>query len=151
VLCELMAGRSKRMIPVCRSFQELQKFQTFKERYFYLRLTGNVGAITFGFDRYMNQTLYRSPQWRKSRSQVILRDNGQDLGLTGYSIPGKIVVHHMNPISIEDLEQLRDIVFNPEYLICVSPDTHNAIHFGDDSLLPQDPIQRRTGDMCPWR
>lgn len=134
-----------------RSFSELNKLGTFEERYRYLRLSGGVGDSTFGFDRYLNQLLYRSSRWRKVRAEVIIRDDGCDLGITDRGIPDKIIVHHMNPITIEDIEEGRNVVFNPEFLVCVSDRTHNAIHFGDEGLLPKAPIDRRAGDTCPWR
>ena len=134
-----------------RCYRELKRLATFEERYEYLRLGGIVGESTFGYDRYLNQMLYSSSQWRRVRDQVIIRDNGCDLGMEGYEIGGKIYIHHMNPITVEQIEQSASELFDPEYLICVSDRTHNAIHFGDKSLLPQTPIERRPNDMCPWR
>lgn len=135
-----------------KSYSELSKLKTFEERYEYLRLKGRVGEETFGFDRYLNQILYqRSHKWKHARDQVILRDNGCDLGVEGYEVPGKILVHHMNPITIEDVEQERDYVFDPEYLISTSLNTHNAIHYGDANLLSRGPIERTKHDTCPWR
>jgi hypothetical protein len=124
---------------------------TFEERYEYLRIGGLVGESTFGYERYLNQMLYSSSQWRRVRDQVIIRDNGCDLGMEGYSIGGRIIIHHMNPITAEQIEESAAEIFDPEYLICVSDRTHNAIHFGDKSLLPQLPIERQPNDMCPWR
>lgn len=134
-----------------RRYSELKRLTTFKERYEYLRVGGIVGETTFGFDRYLNQLLYTSDRWKEVRRQVIIRDNGCDLGIAGYDLHSKIIVHHMNPITIEDVEKVSDDIFNPEYLICVSQRTHNAIHYGDESLLPQTPINRRPGDTCPWK
>ena len=134
-----------------RSFSELSKLKTFEERYFYLQLKGNVGESTFGFDRYLNQMLYKSGRWRKSRSEVIIRDNGCDLGIEDREIQDKIIIHHMNPITAQDVELCRSHVFNPEFLVCTTDRTHNAIHYGDASLLPRLPIERRAGDTCPWR
>jgi hypothetical protein len=134
-----------------RTFSELQRFKTFSERYEYLRLTGVVGDATFGFDRYLNQTLYNSKIWQNVRDSVIIRDNGCDLGLAGYEINGKIIVHHMNPISIEDIERENKKIFDPEFLICTSHNTHLAIHYGDISLLPELPKKRYPGDTVPWR
>lgn len=134
-----------------RSFSELSKLKTFEERYFYLQLKGNVGESTFGFDRYLNQMLYKSVRWRKARGQVIIRDNGCDLGIEDREIQDKIIIHHMNPITIDDVEQGLDHVFNPEFLICTTDRTHNAIHYGDVNLLPKLPIERSAGDTCPWR
>lgn len=134
-----------------RSYRELIRLKTFDERFDYLRLSGSVGVETFGFERYLNQTLYNSSKWRRLRNQIIVRDSGCDLGLEGYEIPGIIIVHHMNPIMVDDLKEFSEDVFNPENLICVSPTTHNAIHYGDKDLLPQLPIERRPGDTCPWK
>lgn len=136
---------------IIRSYRELRRLKTFEERYFYLQLKGVVGETTFGFDRYLNQILYTSDRWQKTRDGVIIRDNGCDLGIDGYEIQGRILVHHMNPITIEDVEEERDIVFDPEFLICTTLRTHNAIHFGDASLLPRLPIERRRNDTCPWK
>lgn len=134
-----------------RRYRELIQIPTFKERFEYLKLGGLVGESTFGYERYMNQMLYTSSKWRRLRNQIIIRDNGCDLGLEGYEIPEKIIVHHMNPMTIDDLKDFSDDVFNPEYLICVSQLTHNAIHYGDDNLLPKKPVERRPGDTCPWK
>ena len=134
-----------------RSFSELKRLRTFEERYFYLQLKGVVGESTFGFDRYLNQMLYKSGRWRKSRSEVIIRDNGCDLGIDDREIQDKIIIHHMNPITIEDVELYRDCAFNPEFLICTTDRTHNAIHYGDAGLLQKLPISRYAGDTCPWR
>lgn len=134
-----------------RSYRELSRLRTFDERFEYLKLNGLVGDQTFGFERSMNQMLYTSSKWRRLRNQIIIRDNGCDLGLAGYEIPDKIIVHHMNPMTIDDLKEFSEDVFNPEYLICVSFITHNAIHFGDKNLLPQLPVERRPGDTCPWK
>lgn len=134
-----------------RCYRELSKLKTFEERYQYLRLRAIVGDITFGYDRYLNQMLYNSQEWLRTRDGVIIRDNGCDLGLEGYTIQRRITVHHMNPITIEDIENNRDCVFDPEFLICTTTDTHNAIHYGDESHLPRMPIERRRNDTCPWR
>lgn len=135
-----------------KTYSELSQFQTFEERYRYLRLRGAVGEETFGFDRYLNQVFYqRSPKWKKVRDFVIIRDNGCDLGLDGYDIYGKILVHHMNPITLKDLERESEYLLDPEFLICTSLNTHNAIHYGDESLLITTPIVRTKYDTCPWR
>ena len=134
-----------------RTYSELIRLPTFEERFDYLRLDGVVGKDTFGFDRYLNQQFYRSSEWKRIRNQVIVRDNGCDLGIDDYEIHGRILIHHMNPISIEDLQHMRDLLMNPEYLICVSHRTHNAIHYGDDSLIVTAPIERSQNDTCPWR
>nr|DAY91648.1 MAG TPA: HNH endonuclease bacteriophage, HNH Endonuclease, DNA.52A [Caudoviricetes sp.] len=134
-----------------KTYSDLSALKTFKERYEYLRLGGSVGKDTFGFDRYLNQLFYRSASWKRIRDEVIIRDNGCDLGINGYEIYGKIFIHHINPISIQDIKTESDILLNPEYLITTTQSTHNAIHYGDASLLPQEPIQRTKNDTCPWR
>lgn len=134
-----------------RSYSELCKFKTFKERYEYLRLDGVVGESTFGFDRYLNQVFYRSQKWRSIRDQVIIRDEGRDLGAEGYDIYGKVIIHHMNPITIDDIEKESDYLLNPEFLICTTHNTHNAIHYGDEGLLVTGPVVRTKNDTCPWK
>ena len=134
-----------------KTYSKLITLPTFMERYEYLKLQGKVGADTFGFDRYLNQMLYHNPKWKAVRNQVILRDNGCDLGIEGYDIYGKILVHHMNPITKQDIEMESDFLFNPEYLICTAHITHNAIHYGDASLLITAPIERSPNDTCPWK
>lgn len=134
-----------------RSYSELIKFDTFEERFKYLQLNGSVGRETFGFDRYFNQKFYRSTEWKSIRDQVIFRDNGCDLGAEGYEIFGKIYIHHMNPIMLEDIELKNDILLDPEYLICTTHRTHNAIHYGDEHQLINKPIERTKNDTCPWR
>lgn len=134
-----------------RTYKELSRLKTLDERFEYLKLVGQVGVDTFGFDRYLNQTFYRSDIWRKVRNEVIIRDNGCELGVPGYEIQGKILIHHMNAITEEDIIERNPDIFNPEYLICCSHRTHNAIHFGDKNLLPKDYIERRRGDTCPWK
>ena len=134
-----------------RTYSELIQLPTFEERFEYLRLDGIVGRDTFGFDRYLNQQFYRSGEWKRIRNQVIVRDNGCDLGIDECEIHGRILIHHMNPISIEDLQHMSDLLMNPEYLICVSHRTHNAIHYGDESLIVTTPIERSQNDTCPWR
>lgn len=133
-----------------RTFRELDKIKSFEERFNYLKLEGSVGKTTFGFDRYLNQAFYTSKQWLRARDIVIVRDNGYDLGLEDYPIFGRITIHHMNPITIEDFEKQNDIILDPEYLICVSYKTHLAIHYGDINLLAQKPIVRKPGDTSPW-
>lgn len=135
-----------------RTYSELITLPTFEDRYEYLKLNGKIGEETFGFDRYINQQLYqRSQKWKSVRDKVIIRDNGCDLSMDGYEIWGKIIIHHMNPITIEDIERESDFVFNPEYLISTSLNTHNAIHYGDENLLIKAPIERTKYDTCPWR
>ena len=134
-----------------RSYSELIKLPTFETRFNYLALNGSVGEETFGFDRWMNQRFYNSKEWQSIRDFVIIRDGGCDLGLEGYDIMDRILIHHMNPVSSMDLINVTEILTNPEYLICVSHNTHNAIHYGDASLLAADPIERKPGDTCPWK
>lgn len=134
-----------------RRYTDLIQYDSFIERYRYLKLNGQVGIDTFGLDRYLNQTLYKSYKWRKIRNQIIMRDNGCDLGMDGFDIYGKIIVHHMNPLTLEQIEDDSDDIYNPEFLICVSHITHNAIHYGDENLLPQLPIERTANDTCLWK
>jgi hypothetical protein len=136
-----------------RSYSELAKLKTFEERFKYLKLSGTVGKDTFGYERYLNQVFYRSNAWKKIRRDVIIRDQACDLGILDRSITGKVFVHHMNPILPKDLDDgdLSNLM-NPEFLICVSLNTHNAIHYGDEHLLiPTEIIERKPGDTCPWR
>ena len=133
-----------------RTYTELSTLTSFLDRFQYLQLNGQVGADTFGFDRYLNQTFYHSYEWRKIRDHVIIRDNGCDLGVPGYEINSRIYIHHMNPISLEDIEARVSDILNPEYLICVSHQTHNAIHYGSEELLPREPITRSPGDTKLW-
>lgn len=134
-----------------RTYSELSRLNTFEERYEYLQLKGLVGESTFGFDRYLNQVFYRSSRWKSVRNQVIIRDCGCDLGVPGYEIHGKILIHHMNPITIDDIERESAYLLDPEFMICTTLNTHNAIHYGDASLLYTAPIERRPNDTCPWR
>lgn len=133
-----------------RTYSELITLPTLIERFDYLKLEGFVGKETFGWDRYLNQRFYRSREWRRVRDQVIVRDNGCDLGLEGYRIVGRIYIHHMNPIEVVDITEATDYLLNPEFLICVSDLTHNAIHYGDATLLPQDPVIREPNDTKLW-
>ena len=134
-----------------RTYSELIMLPTFKERYKYLRLGGTVGEDTFGFDRYLNQAFYKSREWLDVRDYVIVRDHGCDLGLEGYEIHGKIIVHHMNPMLKLDMRVRNQFLLDPEYLISTVKRTHDAIHYGDDSLLLDAPIERTKNDTCPWR
>lgn len=136
---------------ILRTYRELRRFSTILDRFDYLKLGGQVGSSTFGFDRYLNQTFYKSREWQQARQAVILRDGGCDLGIDGYEIRHGLIVHHMNPITIDDILSRRDEIFDPEFLICVSDRTHKAIHYGDAELLPKDPVERKPGDTCPWR
>lgn len=134
-----------------RTYSELIKIPTFKDRFEYLRLDGKVGEETFGFDRYLNQIFYKSPEWKAARDFVIIRDQGCDLAMEGHEIFGRILVHHMNPIRIEDIVNRSKYLLDPEYLICTIKNTHDAIHYGDGSLLITGPIERTKNDTCPWR
>lgn len=126
-------------------------FSSFKDRYQYLRLNGSIGKSTFGFDRYINQKFYRSAEWKQIRNYVIVRDNGCDLGVEGYEIHEKILIHHMNPIVLTDIQNASEYLLNPDYLISVTLATHNAIHYGDETLLIRAPTVRRPNDTCPWK
>lgn len=135
-----------------RTYTELSKLKTFEERFEYLQLNGEVGKETFGFDRIFNQKFYRSVEWKRIRDQVIIRDGGCDLGVVGHKIYGqRILIHHMNPISLSDLERRSEILMNPEYLITTIHNTHQAIHYGDENLLIKLPIERTKNDTCPWK
>lgn len=134
-----------------RTYSELITLPTFLDRFEYLRLNGKVGEETFGYYRYLNQVFYRSAEWKKIRNLVIVRDNGCDLGLSGYDIHGKVYIHHMNPITADDIRNRSEFLLNPDYLICVSHMTHEAITYGDKSLLLLEPIERTKNDTCPWR
>lgn len=148
-LCEIMPVMVIRMS--IRTYSELITIPTFKERFEYLRLDGTVGKETFGFDRYLNQVFYRSPEWKSIRDQIIVRDNGCDLGIEGHEIYGRIIIHHMNPLTMEDVLDRNPIIFNPEFLITTTHNTHNAIHYGDENLLITAPIERSKNDTCPWK
>ncbi len=134
-----------------RTYSELITLPTFEERYRYLKLDGRVGEETFGFDRYLNQLFYQSQEWRAIRNHVIVRDNGCDLGMPDREIAGLILIHHMNPITIDDIRNRSEFLLNPEYLICTVKRTHDAIHYGSENLLITAPIDRRPNDTCPWR
>lgn len=134
-----------------KTYSELITLPTFKERYSYLRLGGRVGEETFGFDRYINQIFYKSKEWRSVRDHVIARDNGCDLGMPGHDIYGKILIHHMNPVTTRDIIEKKDWILDPEYLISTVKRTHDAIHYGDERLLIAEPITRSKNDTCPWR
>ena len=147
--CEPIMDRAIQMI--IRTYSELITFPTFEERYRYLRLGGKVGEETFGFDRYLNQVFYKSDEWLDVRDYVIVRDNGCDLGIEGREIYGRILVHHMNPITMDDIVNRSKYLLDPEYLISTVKNTHDAIHYGDESLLITAPVERRKNDTCPWR
>ena len=136
---------------IIKTYTELITIPTFIERYRYLQIKGAVGAETFGYDRYLNQVLYRSPEWRRFRRDIFLRDQGCDLGCEGHEIYGQFLVHHINPITVEDVLNRHPIIFDPENVITTVLNTHNAIHYGDESLLMTGPIERTKNDTCPWR
>lgn len=138
---------------IIRTYSELITLPTFEERYEYLRLGGRVGEETFGFDRYLNQAFYKSDEWLSIRNYVIIRDYGCDLAIPDREIPNgvRILVHHMNPLTIDDVIHKSKYLLDPEYLICTIKNTHDAIHYGDDSILIRNPIERRANDTCPWR
>ena len=138
------------MLTMIRTYTELQKFDSLDDRFEYCKLGGGVGSVTFGLERYMNQVFYKSREWQQIKRDVIVRDNGCDLGLKDYPISGKILVHHLNPITPRDIEERTEYLLNPEYMISVSLLTHNAIHYGTKDLLPTDYIPRSKDDTCPW-
>jgi hypothetical protein len=140
----------KVMKTMLRTYAELRRLETFEERYHYLKLGGNIGESTFGFDRWINQRFYKSQEWKNARNHVILRDNGCDLGIPGYEIYSDLRIHHMNPFTVDDIENGDTWLINPLYLITTSLRTHNAIHYGDESLLPRGPIKRERGDTTLW-
>lgn len=133
-----------------RRYSELRRLDTFEDRYKYLVLKGQVGAATFGFDRYINQQFYRSREWRRLRDEVIVRDNGCDLGIAGYEIHEGLLVHHVNPMLLDDIRHGDDAILDPEYLITTTLKTHNAIHYGDERLIPKQLVERRRGDTKLW-
>ena len=139
------------MMTNIRTYSELISFKTFLERYRYLRIGGRVGEETFGFDRYINQEFYKSKEWRSVRDEVIIRDNGCDLGIEGREISGRIIIHHMNPITAKDIVDRPKYVLNPDFLICTIKNTHDAIHYGDEELLLTEFAVRTKNDTCPWR
>lgn len=135
-----------------RRYSDLRMLKSFEERFEYLKVVGQVADETFGSLRYFNQNFYTSPQWRSIRNQVILRDNGCDLGIEDRPINDRfIVIHHMNPITIDDIYNMTPNLIDPEFLICVSPITHQALHYGDEKILPKGPIERFPNDTSPWR
>ena len=146
-----MITTKKRII---RTYSELITFKTFEERFNYLKLDGIVGRQTFGYDRWLNQDFYRSDEWKDVRREVIIRDNGCDLGVEDYDIQGIIIVHHMNPINVEDIVNVTEYLLNPDYLISSSSNTHKAIHYGDPELLKLAPVyfaERKPYDTCLWK
>ena len=134
-----------------KRYSELIMIPALRERFEYLRLDATVAEETFGFDRWINQKFYRSPEWKRLRDQIILRDNGCELAIPDMFIFGKVYIHHMNPIRRADILELNELVMNPEYLICCSYDMHNAIHYGNEEMLPSELVVRKPNDTCPWR
>jgi len=134
-----------------KSYEELVKLKTFKERYRYLKLNGRVGEETFGCDRYLNQVFYRSKEWKDFRNKIIIRDNGCDLGIDGMEIHNKLLIHHINPITKRDILERSSLLMDENNVICVSHNTHEAIHYGDESLLIEEYVPRRPNDTIPWR
>lgn len=139
------------MSMIIKTYSEMIALPTFIERYRYLRLGGRVGEETFGFDRWLNQKFYKDIEWMRARDKVIIRDNGCDLGMEGHEIHGRIYVHHINPITKEDILRRDPCLFDPENLICTIKNTHDAIHYGDESLLIIAPTIRTRNDTCPWK
>src|SRR5574339_214977 len=133
-----------------RRYSELRRFDTFRERFEYLRLNGHVGESTFGFDRWINQRFYSSWEWKNVRNQVIIRDNGCDLGIPGYEINGSLLIHHINPREVDDVSHGEEWSLIPEYLITTTQTTHNAIHYGERSTVPRQMVVRRPGDTKLW-
>lgn len=134
-----------------RTYSELITIPTFEERYNYLKLSGAVGEDTFGFKRWTNQELYHSDEWRHFRDKIIIRDSGRDLAVEGFEIYGSIIIHHLNPITYEDILNRNPCIFDPDNVVCTKLSTHNAIHYGDESLLLRSPVKRRPNDTCPWK
>lgn len=148
-LCKTIAVMVIQMI--IRTYSELIALPTFEERFRYLQLDGRIGEETFGFDRYLNQAFYKSEEWLRVRDLVIVRDHGCDLGIEGREIYGRILIHHMNPITIDDIAKRSKYLLDPEYLITTVKSTHDAIHYGDENLLIKGPIERTRNDTCPWK
>ena len=136
---------------IIRTYSDLIQLPTFEERFRYLQLNSSVGKETFGFDRYLNQNFYRSAEWKRIRDKVIIRDNGCDLGIEDRLIYGRVIIHHMNPVTDRDIVDLTSFLLNPEYLICVSHNTDHAIHYGNEDLLMKGPVIRTKNDTCPWK
>lgn len=134
-----------------RTYSEMIALPTYEERFDYLKLDGKVGKETFGYDRYLNQVLYNTEQWKKFRREIIIRDNACDLACEGYEINHRILVHHINPITVEDIVNRNPMIFDPENVVTTTHQTHNAIHYSDKSLLITKPIERTRNDTCPWR
>lgn len=148
--CEIIQGTVIQMSTI-KTYSELITLPTFLDRFRYLRIGGSVGKETFGYDRYLNQIIYRTPEWKRFRNEIIIRDHGCDLACEGYEIVGNIIVHHLNPLTIDDVLNRSYKIFDPENAISTSLNTHNAVHYGDESLLVTEPITRTKNDTCPWR
>lgn len=148
--CESTAVRVRSAMTI-KTYSELVGFETFEDRFNYLKLDGSVGKDTFGFDRYLNQLFYRSREWKSLRDQIIIRDNGCDLGVPGFEVGSRIIIHHMNPLTIDDVRNQTDLLLNPDFLICVSHRTHNALHYGNENLSLPKIVERTPNDTCPWR
>lgn len=142
---------TERQIMMIRTYSELIQYSTFEDRFKYLSLKGQVGEETYGFDRWINQRFYKSREWKQIRNLIIVRDSGCDLGISGREIQDRIIIHHMNPILLKDITDSTSYLLDPEYLICVSHITHEAIHYGDESLLITEPVERKPHDTCPWK
>lgn len=134
-----------------KCYSELITIPDYLDRYYYLKIGGQIGFETFGYDRYLNQILYTSDEWKAFRKRIIIRDNGCDMAHEDYELDKRIIVHHIDPITVEDVLNRDPKVFDPENAVCVSLNTHNAIHYGDESLLMLPPVERSKNDTCPWR
>lgn len=134
-----------------KTYSKLISIPTYEERFKYLQIKNAIGKDTFGYDRYLNQILYHSSEWKRLRNEIIIRDNGCDLAFDGYEINSRILIHHLNPITVDDVKNRSPMVFDPENLVCVTHNTHNAIHYGDDNLLIKSPVIRSVNDTCPWK
>lgn len=135
-----------------RTYSELIQLPTFEERFKYLQLNGEVGKETFGYDRYLNQVFYHSPEWKRLRNKIIIRDQGRDLAMINHDILGRVYIHHMNPIMLRDIDERNPDIMNPEFLVCCAHKTHNAIHYGDENLIKEPTlVERRPNDTCPWK
>lgn len=134
-----------------KTYTELITFPTFEERFEYLKFNSSIGKTTFGFERYLNQKLYQSREWKRARRDVIVRDKSCDLAFLDRETFGSVIIHHINPITVEDIERGHACLFDLDNLVCVTSDTHNALHYGDISLIPSLPTERRKGDTCPWK
>ncbi len=150
MLCVTIVATGVR-VSMIKTYSQLSRLTTFEERFDYLSLKGHVGEETYGFDRWINQRFYKSSEWKQVRYYVIERDAGCDLGIPGREIQNHIIVHHINPILVNDISDSTEFLLNPEYLICTTERTHNAIHYGDASLLLTMPPERKPNDTCPWR